>query len=97
MHLEVEHCFLLRVEDNRSQRRGAVESRCLMRVDGLAQEVGAIWRRGDVDGRPHKVDASANALKMDRWKTAAVAFESAPDQCVPQPGSGLVGPFGSRC
>ena len=99
MRPEVEQCFLIRIEDDRSQRRGAVESRRSMRVDGLAHEVGAICHRGDVDGRPRKVDASANALKIDRWKTAAAAAsESAPDRCVPQTWHcDLVGVFGSRC
>ena len=39
--------------------------------DGLAQEDDAVWRRGGVDGRPGKVDASVPALKMDRWKMVA--------------------------
>ena len=68
MRPEVERCFLLRIEDGGSRRRGAAETRRPMRVDGLAQEVGPIWRRDELDGRPRKVDVSANALKMDHGR-----------------------------
>ena len=78
----MERGFIFRIDDGRSQWRGAVQARRPMRVDGLAQEDGAVWRRGGVDGRPSKIDASIPVLKMDRWKTAAVASESAPDRCV---------------
>ena len=82
----VERCFILRIDDCVSRRRGAVESRRSMCVDGLAQEDRAVWLRGGVDGRPGKVVASVSALKMDRWMTAAADSESAPDWCVPQTG-----------
>lgn len=54
-----------------------------MRVDGLAQEDGAVWRRGGVDGRPSMIVASVHVLKMDRWKTAVTTHESASDRFVP--------------
>ena len=62
----VERCFILRIDDCGSRRRGAVEPRRSMCVDGLAQEDRAVWRCGGVDGRPGKVVASVFALKMDR-------------------------------
>jgi hypothetical protein len=55
-----------------------------VRMDGYVQDGGVVWRRGGVDGRPDKVDASVPALEMDRWKTAVAAYESAPDRCVTQ-------------
>ena len=51
MRPEVERCFLLRIEDGGSRRRGAAETRRPMRVDGLAQEEVAVWRHGGVDDR----------------------------------------------
>ncbi|EMS57379.1 Dihydroflavonol-4-reductase [Triticum urartu] len=42
--------------------------------DGLAQEDGAIWRRGGVDGRETCHDRCNNTtLKMDSWQVAATA------------------------
>ena len=46
------------VDNTDSRRHGTVESRCRMYVVGLAQGGGAVWHRGDVDGRPGKVIAS---------------------------------------
>jgi hypothetical protein len=80
----VERCFIFHINDGGSRRRGAVEARRPMHVDGLAQEDGTVWRRDGVDGRPSKVGASVPALEMDSWKTAAAASESAPDRCVTQ-------------
>jgi hypothetical protein len=53
-------------------------------VDGYVQDGGVVWRRGGVDGRPGKVDASVPALELDRWKMAAAASESVPVRCVTQ-------------
>ena len=38
-----------------------------------AQDGGAVWRRGGVDGRPDKVDALIPILKMGSRKMAAAA------------------------
>lgn len=57
-----------------------MESRRPMRVDGLAQEDSTVGHR---DGRPGKVDAPVPVQNLDRWKTVAVAYESASDRCVP--------------
>ena len=46
----VERCFILRIDDCGSRRRGAVETRCMMSGDGLAQEGDAAWRHGGVGG-----------------------------------------------
>ncbi|CAM0882208.1 unnamed protein product [Alopecurus aequalis] len=46
-------CFIF-VEDGESWRRGAAESRRWARFDERAQEGGAGWRHGGVDGRPGK-------------------------------------------
>jgi len=43
--------LIYRIEDEGFRRRGALEIRRPMRGDGLAQEVDAFWRRGDVEGR----------------------------------------------
>ena len=48
---EEERCFIYRKADDGSQRHGAAEFRRRARVDGLAQEDDAVWRRGGVDGR----------------------------------------------
>lgn len=45
------HPILDRIEDGGSRRRGAVESQCWTRFDGRVHVGGAVWRRGDVDGR----------------------------------------------
>ena len=50
MRPEVERCFLLRIKDGGSQRRGTTETRRPMRVDELAQEEVAVWRHGGIDG-----------------------------------------------
>jgi hypothetical protein len=94
----VERCYLLHIDDGGPRWHRAAESRRPMRVDGLVQEDGVIWRHGDIDGGTGKVDASVPALKMDRWKTAAATSESAPNWCVPQTRQcGLVGASGFRC
>uniref|UniRef100_M8BQV8 Serine carboxypeptidase-like 19 n=1 Tax=Aegilops tauschii TaxID=37682 RepID=M8BQV8_AEGTA len=45
---------------------------------------GVVWHHGGVDCGPGKVGASVPALEMDKWKTAAAAYESVPDRCVPE-------------
>ena len=39
------------IDDGVSWRHGATEPRRQIRLDGRAQGGGAVWRRGDVDGR----------------------------------------------
>ena len=73
---------IYRVIDDEWWRHGAAAYRRWMRLDGRAQGGRAVWRHGGVDGRPGKAGASVPALEMDRWKTAAVASESALDWCV---------------
>ena len=46
----VERYFISLIDGGGDRRHGAVEARCPMRGDGLAQEEVAIWRHGDVDG-----------------------------------------------
>ena len=46
----VEWDFILYIDGGGSWRCGAVEIRSPMRGDELAQEGGAVWRRGGVDG-----------------------------------------------
>ena len=58
-------------------------------MDGYAQDGGVVWRHGGIDDWPGNDDASVLALEMDRWKTAAVASESALDRCVPHPATRL--------
>ena len=41
---------------------GAVETRCLMRGDGLVQEEDAVWRHGGVDGRVARQGRSLNMI-----------------------------------
>ena len=89
---------IYRVIDDEWWRHGAAAYRRRMRLDGRAQGGRAVWRHGGVDGRPGKVCASVPALEMDRWKTAAVAFESALDRCVIQSRHcGLAGASDFRC
>ena len=47
----VEWCFILLIDGVGSWRHSAVETRCPMREDGLAQEEDAVWRHDGVDGR----------------------------------------------
>ena len=68
--IEADLGFIPRIKDEGSRQRGAVESRRPMRVDGLAQEDGAVWRRGGIDDRPSMVVALVHVQKMDRWKMA---------------------------
>ena len=75
--------FIICIDADGYRQRDAVESRRPMLIDGFAQEEGIVWRHGGVDGRPGKVDASAFALKMDRWKMAAAASESVSDRFAP--------------
>ena len=46
----MERCGIDCIVDGGSRRHGAVETRRLMRGDGLAQEEEAVWRHGGVDG-----------------------------------------------
>ena len=63
----VERCFILHIDGGRSRRRGAVETRRLMRGDGLVQEEEAVWRHGGVDGREAWQGwCFSSALRMDR-------------------------------
>ena len=47
----VERYFILHIDDGGSRRRGAVETRRLMRGDRLVQEEAVVWHHGGVDGR----------------------------------------------
>ena len=49
METLVERCFILHIDGGGSRRHGAVETRRLMRGDGLAQEGDAVWHRGGID------------------------------------------------
>ena len=46
----VERCFISHIDGGGDRWHGAVKTRRPMRGDGLAQEVVAVWRHGDVDG-----------------------------------------------
>ncbi|KAE8769903.1 U-box domain-containing protein 7 [Hordeum vulgare] len=59
---------------------GATVVRRQARVDRYVQDGGAGWRRGGMDGRPSKEDASVLAVEMDRWKMVEAASESASDR-----------------
>ena len=48
--------FIYHVDDGKSWRRGATRYRRRARDDGRAQDGGAIWHLGDIDGRPGKVN-----------------------------------------
>ena len=75
MRPEVERCFLLRIEYGGSRRRGAVETRRLMRGDGLVQEEEAVWRHGGVDGREAwQGRCFSSALRMDRGMMEVTAL-----------------------
>jgi hypothetical protein len=45
------------IDDIEYLRRGATGSLCLIGLDGLAQDGGAIWCRGGVGNRSGKVNA----------------------------------------
>ena len=58
--------------------------------DGLAQEDGAVGRRGGVDGRESwHGTCNSTALKMDLWQVAAAA--SYPARVLVEKHAGLVG------
>ena len=57
---EVERRVSSRVDDGGSQRRGAAESRRRMCAEVRSQGGGAVWRRGDVVGRPGEDYADLN-------------------------------------
>ena len=50
----VERCCIFRIDGGESWRCGAAGSHLRMRNDGLAQDGGVVWHRGDADGRPDK-------------------------------------------
>ena len=79
-----ERCYIYRKVDGGSRRHGAAEVRQRVRVDGYMQDGGVVWRRGGVDDRPGKDDASVPSLEMDQWKMALAASASAPGRCVTQ-------------
>ena len=54
----VERCFILHIDGGRSRRRGAVETRRLMRGDGLVQEEEAGVMGTSMAEWPDKVEAS---------------------------------------
>ena len=58
----MERCFILHIDGGGSRRRGAVETRRLMRGDGLVQEEEAVWRHGVIDGRVDKQGKSLNMI-----------------------------------
>ena len=63
----MERCFILHIDGGGSRRRGTVETRRLMRGDGLAQEEEAVGRHGGVDGREAwQGRCFSSALRMDR-------------------------------
>ena len=74
--------------------------------DGLAQEDGAVWRRGGVDGRETwHGRCNSTARKMDSWQVAAAASYSAGGLVeegarlvgAPYQAGVLVGTSGLRC
>ena len=58
----VERSFIFHIDDGGSRRHGAVETRRLMRGDGLVQEEEAVWRHGDIDGRVARQGRSLNMI-----------------------------------
>ena len=58
----VERCFILHIDDGGSRRRGTVDTRRLMRGDGLVQEEEAVWRHEDVDGRVARQGRNLNII-----------------------------------
>ncbi|XBI19951.1 hypothetical protein VPH35_061349 [Triticum aestivum] len=78
----MERCFILHIDDGGSRWRGAVETRRLMRGDGLAQEEEAVWRHGGVDGREAwQGRCISSALRMDRWKMEVTALAACGAHC----------------
>ena len=61
----VERCFILHIDDGGSRRRGAVETRCPMRGDGLAQVEVVVWRQGGVDDGVTSQGRSLNICSED--------------------------------
>ena len=49
--------FFYHVVVDDSQRRGAAGCRRRARIAGRVQDGGAVWRHGDIDGRPGTVNA----------------------------------------
>ena len=71
----MERCGINGIIDAGSRRHGAVETRRLMRGDGLAQEEEAVWRHGGIDGREAwQGRCISSAVRMDRWKMELTAL-----------------------
>ena len=71
----MEGCFIFHFDGGDSRRRGAVETRRLMRGDGLVQEGEAVWHHGGVDGREAWQGWCISfALRMDRGKLEVTAL-----------------------
>ena len=80
----MERCFILHIDGGGSRRRGAVETRRLMRGDGLAQKEEVVWRHGGVDGREAwQGRCFSSALRMDRgtMEVTALAACGAHGEC----------------
>jgi hypothetical protein len=54
---KVELCGMYRINNDELQHHGVVVTRQRMRDCGSAREGSVIWRRGDANGRPCKVNA----------------------------------------
>ena len=103
---EEEWCFIYRKAEDGSRWHGAAEFRRRARVDGLAQEDDAVWRRGGVDGRETwHGRCNSTSLKMDWWQVAAAGSYPAGvlvEECAglvgaPYPAGVLVKTSGVRC
>ena len=71
----MERSGINRIVDGGSRQHGTVETRRLMRGDGLAQAEEAVWRHGGVDGREAwQGRCISSALRMDRWKMEVTAL-----------------------
>lgn len=62
---------IFRIDGIGSRQHGAVGSRWQTCDDGRVQGGGVVWRHGDVDGSPGKVNALIRVLKMGRRKMTA--------------------------
>jgi hypothetical protein len=69
--------FLYCIDGGGPRRRGVVGSQRRVHDDGRAQEGGAVWRRGGVNGRPGKVVAWIPVVKMSSRKMEAATSERA--------------------
>ena len=101
----MERSGINRIVDGGSRQHGTVETRRLMRGDGLAQAEEAVWRHGGVDGREAwQGRCISSALRIDRWKMEVTALAALPcslgvcrADVGPNSGSGLDGTPGFRC